>query len=137
MKLRYAALALALSAAGCGGPGEGTVFRLVRSASDTLPLRLLVEESCLTDLDSATVRFHRRGEYTSVFHIRRRCSDSPGQPEHILQGTEGMVAIRNDTAFFQDSLANPAGFGVLTADSLIVQGALHRLIFVRQLDRPE
>lgn len=136
MRSYCAALVLALSAAGCGGSGEGTVFRLVRSASDTLPIRLMVEESCLTDLDSATVVFDRRGEYRSVFHIRRRCSNSPGRPEHILEGTEGSVTVRNDTAFFRDSLANPAGFGVLTADSLIVQGPSHRLIYVRQFSNP-
>lgn len=122
--------------AGCGDgspPAPDTAaarYELARSARDTLPLVLEQADGCRVILTGGRVEFLADARYRSIFDIERRCANAP--PEAVRDpGGVGTVRIAGDTAFFADTAGHPAGSGVLTGDSLVVQGRLHTLIYRR------
>ena len=124
------AAAAAGAAAGCASEEVGAVYRLARAGNDTLPVALRVEDGCQHLLRGGEVMFYGDRRYRSSFHIEVVCPGRAPLPVAGM-GTAGRVRIARDTAFFSDSAGAPAGFGTLGADSLVIQGATHRLIYRR------
>lgn len=125
-------LVAAAAAAGCDrSTPPPVVYVLERSVRDTLPLTLRVDEDdCRHLLTGGEIAFAGTGEFRSRYDIERHC---PGQPvASVPLGTHGLVTVRQDTAIFMDSLNAESGRGRITADSVTVEGPLHRLIYLRR-----
>lgn len=135
-------VAAAALASGCGGdddapggadaPGSGVRYQLVRVGDDSLPAVIGSRRDCGVYLTGGSVVFPGDRTYRSEFAIESRC---PGGEVEDLDdpGTAGAVRFQGDTAFFSDTLGNPAGKGVLAAESLVVRGTIHRLVYLREL----
>lgn len=114
---------------------DGTRYHLARVGSDTLPAPLSQEGMCLIMLKDGLVTFSGSGNYSSEFSLYRTCVDQPREDVDD-PGTAGRVRISRDTAYFSDQAGMPAGHGILTADSLVVQGSTHRLVYIREQRAP-
>jgi hypothetical protein len=105
-------------------------YDLVRTATDTLPYRLQTDDGCQHLLRGGKVEFYGDGRYRSSYDVTKTC---PGERAESVPvpGVDGRVSIRSDTAHFADVDGNSTGQGILTADSLLVRGMLHTLIYKR------
>jgi hypothetical protein len=119
-----------LLAAGCSDTADRVSYRLALVGSDTLPVILQREPGCLHVLTDAEVAFTGRQQYESTFRIERRCA---AEPLSVMDdpGTSGTVQMVRDTAYFLDAAGQRTGFGILTADTLVVQGEVHLLRYHR------
>jgi len=107
---------------------RGASYRLVRASNNPLPILLKVEPGCRHMLYGGEVRFDGKRGFRSTFDIRKVCGDSTSPVPS--PGTSGTFRIRNDTAFFTSGNRS-AGVGLVTADSLVVTGLIHRLVYER------
>lgn len=130
MRTGTALVLSALSLAACEQalPG-GTRYELVTASETELPATLRVEAGCVHTLYGGTVEMDGQGGYAATYDIRIMCRDSTFRPD---LGATGRFTVRNDTAFFVDSAGVNAGKGRITGDSLIVQGPLRRLVYLRR-----
>lgn len=120
-------------AAACSAPQPAQVsYRLVLANGDSLPyvLRSDAETGCRDVLAGGAIVFEGAGGYSASYDIQRFCADSAALPLPS-PGVSGRVEVARDTAFFADSLGRVNGFGLLTADSLIVRSPAHRLVYHR------
>ena len=132
LKYLSAVPALLLGAACSGAESAAVVYRLSSANGDSLPALLEERDGCRHVLTDGAVVFPGDETFRSTFDIRIEC---PGQPAETSPevGTAGRLEVRSDTARFFDANGNETGSGVLTADSLIVQGVRHRLVYIRNL----
>jgi hypothetical protein len=115
---------------GCAGPEEGVVYRLARVGNDTLPVVLQEEQGCRHVLTGGEVTFSGRGEYASTYRIEKRCAAEP--PSVVPDpGGRGSVRIAGDTAYFSNEEGQGTGYGVLTADTLVVRRVMRTLRYHR------
>lgn len=121
----------ASTAGACSDDYATLEYQLERAGNEPLPAVVGFQDGCPHFLTGGGVVFSGNQRYVSNFTVEKRCPDQPPQQLQTF-GTRGRVVIRNDTAFFRDSLDNPTGHGTLSADSLVVQGARHRLTYRRR-----
>lgn len=126
-----AAALLALVACADRNTDRAVIYELVRSGTAPLPVVLGTEGGCLNVLRGGRVVFPGDSTFTSSFHVEVLCEDSVPKAGPPI-GTSGRAFVQNDTVFFTNALDQPAGFGVLTSDSLVVQGTGRRLVYHRE-----
>jgi hypothetical protein len=121
---------LLLAVIGCADSNDRVLYRLANVGSDTLPVILQREPGCLHVLTAGEVVFSGRQHYESSFTIERRCA---AEALSIVPdpGTSGTVEIARDTAYFLNADGQRTGFGILTADTLVVRGDVHLLRYYR------
>lgn len=108
-------------------PG-GAEYQLIRAGDRPLPV-VLKEDECRDLLRGGTVRLDGKRGFASHYDIQRVCKDSSFAVTD--PGTAGKFKIRADTAFFFDENGKPTGYGVISADSMRIQGQIYQLLYVR------
>jgi hypothetical protein len=130
---RKAALALVfMSAAACEQPDRTVSYRVARVNGKSLPFTLREDGACKHWLLEGFIRMPGDGSYSSTFNIDIVCPDSTKDVHD--PGIAGTVRSSGDTIYFIDSAGKSAGHGTINADSLVVQGPLHRLTYMRVRD---
>jgi hypothetical protein len=128
--LRASAL-LIVACTACVESDSSVTYKLARAGQDTLPFVLRADSSCIHTLEGGAVEFPGDKSYRSSFDIVVRCSNGTKPPTPDI-GTEGAVKSSGDTIIFLDAAGKETGRGLLTPDSLVVQGPLHRLTYLRE-----
>jgi hypothetical protein len=118
-----------LVAAACAS--DRTVsYRIARVNGQNLPFTLKKDGDCQHWLLEGFITMPGDRTYTSTFNIDIVC---PGkEPVNVADpGISGTVRSSNDTIYFENAAGGVSGFGIINADSLVVQGREHRLTYMR------
>lgn len=109
---------------------RGARYELASANGGPLPIVLRYDGGCTHRLYGGVVQFDGSNGFKASYDVRKFCRDSVSRVPEVE--AVGRFEKRNDTTFFQDSVGRDTGHGSITADSLIVQGATHRLVFLRR-----
>ena len=121
-------------AAGCADSAESAArYRIARVNGASLPYTLREEGPCQHWLLEGFLNFPGDRTYTSTFNIQIVCPDSTPRPVPD-PGISGTVRSSNDTVYFVNSAGMNSGHGISNADSIVIQGRLHRLTYMRIRD---
>jgi hypothetical protein len=117
-------------AAGCSEV-ESRNYELVRSRTQLVPITVERSSDCTVQLTGGTVALSSDETFTSRFRLESRCTGKPVKPLPD-PGVTGDFTISGDSVRFLDTSGKVTGSGRLTSDSLIVDGPVHQLYYVRK-----
>lgn len=108
------------------------MYELVSASNNPLPilLRADIESNCRHMLEGGRVVLDGKGGYRSTFDIRIHCPDSVVTGPDI--GGSGSLEVKGDTAYFLNDEHVRSGAGRISADSLVVKGPIHTLVYTRR-----